>query len=199
MAVDDGHPISGALTFSNGIPRLTGELIPYAERLRNAAEHFGRRSPALMVDVLGMANGRSDPDFLKKVHSRKMSVWIMTPVVDVDDVFDAFYSGADVLVIPIHMVRSEKVLREVNALSDRCIPALFTQNGRNMNGRGIFETAAMVRDCGYSRIAVIETSGEYDGSFWSALRGIDMKVMPYLANAEDGIVAAQSEFEDIFI
>lgn len=196
----DGGWRTGSLSFTDGTPSCAGEG-DVNVRMRELREARDRKDPIMIMDVDGICDKRMGPEIIRRTKKRKMNIWLMTSITSVDDIFDAFYSGSSSLFMPLHLIPSENVLKEINTLSEECVPTLFLSNGKALGSRDAAAAVALARRCGYRRICVMETSGTYDGNLWRWLFSTGMDVIPYVHKINEEGMKDLSDigFQDILI
>lgn len=135
--------------------------------LADALKHVDRdvRKPFLAVDGDSLASGRLGTEVMKNLRVRGADVWLLSYVEIAEDVFDAFNMGADMLLAPLHTIRSVTALRDIHGVSDSVIPTLFCSGGEaaGIKGRvGICDALSMLADEGFPRCCVLDTDGSVD-------------------------------------
>ena len=122
------------------------------------------RLPLVVVDVRGMNTRVMDDRLLMDMKFPGGDVWYLTPIVDLDDLFDVFMGDIVKVLMPIHMVRDRSTLEEIFEISDCCIPVIYPSKVRSVDN--------MIRELGrvgFMDVVVCDRAGEisYDG--WNRL------------------------------
>jgi hypothetical protein len=139
---------------------------------REMLPRIGYRAPLLILDVKGLSRDNINPDILKRFRVRGASMWLMTSVNDADDVFDAFNSDADTVLMPYHRIHSEDDLLDILSVSDSAIPSLFIKEGKCICPDGtedVLSVADYLFDTGYTRISVIDTDSSLSFEDWKKI------------------------------
>lgn len=149
-----------------------GPAVPFNEAA-GAGIIREERSPAVVVDVDSLESKAFNEGVMKIMKVRGADLWFMTYIETVDDVFDAFNSGADMLLAPYHAVESDYELEDIHSVSDSFIPVVFTHNGKGVmrNGRlgevpDILESLA---DLGFYRTCVVDGEETIPDCIWESL------------------------------
>ncbi len=148
----------GELKIEDAVP-LKREMLP----------RIGYRMPLIVLDVKGLLNDTIDTAIVKRFRMRGASMWLMTSVNDADDIFDAFNSDADTVLMPYHRIYSEDDLTDILSVSDSSIPCLFIKGGKCICPDGtedVLSVADYLFDTGYTRIAVIDTDSSLSFDDW---------------------------------
>ena len=149
--------------------------------LSDALRHVDRdvRKPFLAVDGDSLASGSLGTEVMKNLRVRGAAVWLLSYVEIAEDVFDAFNMGADMLLAPLHTIRSQAALRDIHGVSDSVIPTLFCSGGdaAGFKGRiGICDALSMLSDEGFPRCCVLDTDGSVD---WDAVKEDYPSAIPF--------------------
>jgi len=154
----------------------TSDFKGIASEISKAME---RRSPILTVDVNGFNDGTVNNGLITRTKTRRSEHWVLTGITTMDDVFDAFYMGADTLLIPYHNV-TPSILREINDLSDRCIPFILTDGMSSFSRSGsedVIDSLRNVQRCGLSDVVVMNISND---DIWDAVLKENERVIPFV-------------------
>jgi hypothetical protein len=163
--------------FKGTSPMRPPSWSPLADALRHVDKDV--RKPFLAVDGDSLASGSLGTEVMKNLRVRGADVWLLSYVEIAEDVFDAFNMGADMLLAPLHTIRSETALRDIHGVSDSVIPTLFCSGGdaAGMRGRvGIYDALSMLVDEGFPRCCILDTDGSVD---WDAVREDFPSAIPF--------------------
>lgn len=200
----DGTPVTGKIIFNGYSPAIrtvTGDLKSCVNVI---TDRFGKGSPMVMMDIDGISGRDMDPRVLKKLRTKRLNALVMTGVVELDDLFDAFYTGIDGLAAPYHTVSSDAVLEEMNGLSDKVVPVVFTDGRNAATSKGqenIIISLRKLGSFGFGRIGVIDVSGKFDSGMWADVFREFNAVIPFVYDQTDGTERMLEDigFMDIFI
>jgi len=182
-------PVLPAVTVSDDI--LTGTLSMDGRRFISSStsdfkttaseisRSLERRSPILTVDVNGFNDRIVNNGLIAKTKTRRSEHWVLTGITTIDDVFDAFYMGADTLLLPYHNI-SPAVLKEINDISDQCIPFIVTDGMSSLSGSGpedLIESIRNVQRCGFSEAAILNIS---NGDIWGDVLKENERIIPFV-------------------
>ena len=171
-AVVDGRRLRTWTLIFSGTGVTAEPTTDFRERVRGIVEECGKGTAVAVVDVNGLTQRMMDLRMIKKIKIRKAEIWLMTFVEDVGDVFDAFYMEIDRLLIPYHSIVSENEMREIVRISDKCIPAIFVEDGYAVSRTGREDVRSAVRrtkDTGFRSAAVLDVSGRYGPEDWGQI------------------------------
>ncbi|NLL94598.1 MAG: hypothetical protein GX224_02415 [Thermoplasmatales archaeon] len=167
--------VVGPLSFEGGSPIVPEGTLGFGEYQSG----FRRGQPILVVDAAGFAGGALEADVLKGLTARGKELWVSTPVRDVGDLFDAFSTGMDYLVVPTHFVRGVDDLAEMHEVSDRVVPAVFAAGGRAPGGGSVESALLSARSVGFELAAVFDTDGSIPEWEWKRLLSSGIGIVPY--------------------
>lgn len=196
----DGNILVGHLTFDGPEPRICGDTKDFIPFTSEISSRYDRGHPFLVFDVRGMHDRRMDIELLKGMKIRGKNIWFLTCIERVEDVFDAFNTDADVLLIPYHTVASDSELTEMHAVSDRSFPVLFVRNGMTYARDGMKDTKVIVErmaDMGFTSIAVFDLSGTLTENDWRTLSD-DVRILPFSNKAVERTIPDECDFEWMF-
>jgi len=196
----NGDILVGHVTFDGPKPRICGETNDFVSFTSEISSQYDRDHPFLILDVKGMYNRMMNIELLKGMKVRGKNIWFLTCVEKVEDVFDAFNTDADELLIPYHTVASDDELREIHAVSDRSFPVLFVRNKMTYTGKGMKDTKKIVNkmtDMGFTSVAVFDLSGTLTEEDWNLL-STDVRILPFAQETMKQTVLKESNFEWIF-
>lgn len=192
----------GHVSFDGVTPRLLGELTDYAAFTKELSSKNDERTPVLVIDVKGLQRKTINDVLLKNFKIRGMQIWLMTYIESVDDIFDAFNTDADFVLMPYHAIRSDSELHDILSISDASIPALFVRDGMVVGKKGKEELTATVdklAGIGYTTVMVFDMTGNLKKENWSAISS-RARILPYVGDRKD-IAASLKDmgFENVFI
>jgi len=168
--------------------------VDFRETASEISATLKRRSPILTIDVNGF-NGRTvNNQLITRTKTRRSEHWVLTGVTTLDDVFDGFHMGADTLLIPYRDLPLN-VLKEINDISDRCIPIILTDDRRSSSISGfedIMESMRNVQRCGFSDVAVLNTS---DSNIWDDVLKENERTIPLVFGNAASII--EKGFSDV--
>ncbi|MFA6709977.1 MAG: hypothetical protein WC067_04955 [Candidatus Methanomethylophilaceae archaeon] len=196
----NGNVLVGHLTFDGSEPRICGhteDFIPFTSKM---SSQYDRGHPFLIFDVKGMRDRTMNIELLKGMKIRGKDIWFLTCIERVEDVFDAFNTDADVLLIPYHTVRSDSELMEMHAVSDGSFPVLFVSNRMTYTRNGMKDTKEImdkVTDMGFTSVAVFDLSGTLTRNDWDALSD-DVRILPFSQKPVERTTLDESDFEWVF-
>ena len=172
VSTDKDHGlIAGRIRFDGLTPYIDGGT-DYRETVRSIPKDGDERHPILIVDVSGLQKGGIDTMLLKSLKIRGASTWFMTHIVTVDDLFDAFNTDADMILVPIHTVLSRSELTDMHDVSDSIIPAIIVRNGvSSFCGRRYRPDVLteMITDMGFPSAAVFDIDGTITADMWGRI------------------------------
>lgn len=119
---------TGHLTFDGRMPSLE-RLSDYATKVKETVSSFDEKQPVVIIDVKGLQKRNINPTLLKKLKIHGASAWYMTDIECVEDVFDAFNTDAEKVLMPCHTVSSEQEMDDILNVSDSVIPVVFVERG----------------------------------------------------------------------
>ena len=153
-----------------------------------------RRSPILTVDVKGFNGKIVNNDLISKTKTRRSEHWVLTGITTIDDVFDAFYMGADTLLVPYHTVTAD-LLKEINEISDRCIPMIMTSGHSSLCPSGhepLMSSLRTIEQCGFFDTVVMETLNE---NIWDDILKENERIIPMVFGNSEMIT--EKGFSDV--
>lgn len=168
----DNEILVGKVCFDVLTPRMKGETSKLVRTKVKASEEPEDRPIALVMDVKGLQRRNLNDVLLKRLRIRGTGVWFLTNIESVDDVFDAFNTDAEAVLVPTHTVRSEEEFLDILDVSDSVIPALFVRKrsavylGRSMDYRKVIDA---VRSMGYGNAAVFDLDDSIPEDDWPPL------------------------------
>ena len=169
MVSSEGRVSYGRLGFSGLSPEITETL---SGTLSIPAK--GEKTTVLVMDVGVLRRRGMDVSVLKRLRIKGARTWFLTHISDADDVFDAFNTDAEMLLFPVHSVRSEDDLRDIYDVSDSVIPAVFVREHRAHcigSVSGAEDAVLRIQRMGFGRTAVFDLDGSLSEEEWSAVGG----------------------------
>ena len=158
-------------------------------------------SPILVMDVKGLQNDIINPTILKRSKMRGVTTWLMTCVRNTDDLFDAFNSDADKILMPYHKVESEDNLHDILSVSDSAIPTIFVSEGiaQCIDGTSsVKEIVDYLREIGYTDIAVIDTDGSLSFDDWKRISSYG-RIIPYSERFHSSVFEYLNMPDDLYL
>ncbi|MFA5452341.1 MAG: hypothetical protein WC248_02055 [Candidatus Methanomethylophilaceae archaeon] len=189
----------GHMIFDGPKPQVFGDTEDFNTFTSELSSQYDHSTPFLIFDVKGMRNRMMNIDLLKNMKVHRKDIWFLTCIEKVEDVFDAFNTDADVLLIPYHTIISDDELKEIHRMSDRSFPALFVRNKMTYTKNGmkdINKTMEKLNNMGFGSIAVFDLSGTLTKDEWDAL-SVNRRILPFIQN-ERGQPIADCDFEWMF-
>ena len=122
----DNEILLGRIYFDVLTPKMKGETRKLV-RTKEKREESEERPTALVMDVKGLQRRNLNDVLLKRLRIRGTNVWFLTNIESVDDVFDAFNTDAEAVLVPSHTVRSPEEFSDILDVSDSVIPVLFVR------------------------------------------------------------------------
>lgn len=168
----DNELLCGPVYFDVLTPKMKGEPV----RMRAVKSNAGtsdERGTVLVMDVKGLQRRDLNDVLLKRLRIRGMNTWFLTNIESVDDLFDAFNTDAEAVLVPSHTVRSQEELDDILDVSDSAMPVVFVRK-RNAVFLGVQKdhgkVVADLFDSGFRSIAVFDTDGSLSEDDWISLR-----------------------------
>ncbi len=126
---EENEVLVGRIGFDTLTPRIRGGTTRLVAVRTKDDRLSDERGTVLVMDVKGLQRGNLNDVVLKRLRIRGMNTWFLTNIESVDDVFDAFNTDAERVLVPLHTVRSEEELEDILGVSDSVIPAMFVRKG----------------------------------------------------------------------
>lgn len=151
-------------------PVMKGPNTDYRSSTAKVTSSSEEKITVLVIDVKGLQKHNINEVLLKKLRIRGARTWFMTHIECVDDVFDAFNTDAEKVLVPTHSVRSESELIDILNVSDSSVPTLFVRRGtayylgKAMSPRTLVDHLSEI---GFSSAAVIDTDGTVSEADWN--------------------------------
>jgi len=164
-----------------------------------SADELDDRMPVLVADVRGLGKKELDDRLLMNMSFPGSDVWFLTPIKDVEDVFDCFMGSTVKLLVPYHMTRNDIVMEEAYEVTENCIPALFVSHGRVIcrgeQTKDLASAIAEMERIGFAEIVVFDTDSTLSTDDWGSLHERHPGLIPFIRN-RDGI-AGDAGFQKI--
>ena len=177
----DGTPIHAVFitsmkgTIYTGETRFTsGELVTSADtELSSLTDLRGgkNRNKALVIDSESLSTGRFNPPVVDGVRIPGCDVWLTESIRDIGDLTDAFLGNMRKLVIPTHSLGKGLSVREINDISDSCIPMVCFADGHTLDGKDLLRDVAEAFDAGYPNVILFDMDSTVDQSDMQYLCG----------------------------
>ena len=173
MSDEDGGLFAGKITFDGLVPRMVGDRKKVEMVKVKAGTSSEERGIVLIIDVKGLQRGNLDDVVLKRLKMRGRTTWFMTTIENADDLFDAFNTDAETVLVPSHTVRSEEDLEDILSVSDSAIPVILVRKrtavlfGEDMDYRKAAETILRM---GFTAVAVIDLDDSVTEDGWNHLK-----------------------------
>ena len=168
----DNEILLGRIYFDVLTPKMKGETRKLV-RTKEKREESEERPTALVMDVKGLQRRNLNDVLLKRLRIRGTNVWFLTNIESVDDVFDAFNTDAEAVLVPSHTVRSPEEFSDILDVSDSAIPVLFVRKrnsvlfGRSDDYRKVIDE---IVSFGYGTVAVFDLDDSIPENDWPPLR-----------------------------
>ena len=173
MTSDEDNEIKlGRIRFDVLIPKMVGETTTMTT-VKEKNQPSEERGTVLIIDVKGLQRGNLNDVLLKRLRIRGMNSWFMTNIESVDDVFDAFNTDAEAVLVPTHTVRSEDEFEDILSVSDSAIPVVLVRKrnavfiGENM---GYLKAIRKVFSTGFATVAVFDLDDSLSEENWTYLK-----------------------------
>jgi len=171
----------------------------YADVMSSLSKTYGKDLPLVVVDVDGLRRRDIEPDVLKKMKATR-NIWLMTGIRNAGDMMDAFHGDIGKLVVPYHMT-TDADLKEMNELSDSCVPALFLGRGGVHVKKGtvpLRNVMRTLREMNFRKVLVFVTDDGITDPLSDAGEYCDI-VIPYIQKKENAESAGEMGFTDVMI
>jgi hypothetical protein len=199
VQITGGNAVTSHILFSGTDVRMDDNPVSYGDLVSSLSGISDKGTPILAVDVVGLRKGDIEPGVLRKLKT-KHNVWLMTGIRDTGDVMDAFHGDISKLVVPYHLT-TDGFLKEMIALSDSCIPALFIDGeGVHMSGRRR-EPRTVIRtleNIGFRKMLLFDVSGG-DVNTWMPFEDLADMIIPYASSMDDADAIHKIGFNDVLV
>lgn len=173
MTSDEDNEIrSGRVRFDALTPRMCGETTAMTV-VREKDRPSEEKGTVLILDVKGLQRGNLNDVLLKRLRIRGMRSWFMTDIESVDDLFDAFNTDAEVVLVPTHTVRSEDEFDDILSVSDSAIPVILVRRGTAVFIGESMDHLKVVRkvfSAGFATAAVLDLDNSLTEDNWVYLK-----------------------------
>jgi len=162
----------GKVWFDGITPKLEKERISFSEAVEKVRNPDGERGKVLLLDVKSLQSRSINEKLLKNLKIRGMETWYLTCIERVDDVFDAFNTDAEYVLMPLHLIEDDTELIDIVEVSDSAIPMIFVRNGKAVkreSDEDLVETARSIFEKGYFTISVFDVDGSVSDAQWNEL------------------------------
>ena len=169
---EDNEIILGSIRFDVFTPKMTGNLSKMTA-VKEKSQTAEEKTTALVIDVKGLQRRNLNDVLLKRLRIRGMRTWFMTHIESVDDVFDAFNTDAEVVLVPVNTVRSDEEFEDILSVSDSVIPVvLVRKRGTMFIGDSIdfIKAVRRVFSTGFSTAAVFDLDDSLSEENWTSLK-----------------------------
>ena len=151
-------PLTGPTVYRNGTFDTAAETdVNTIRELRGGKT----RTKALIIDSESLSTGRFNPALVASVKISGCDVWLAESISDYGDLTDAFLGSMRKLVIPVHHLRGIS-LKDVNEVSDSCIPLIAVAKGRPLTGKDLISEIDRAHSADFPNIIVMDYDGTAD-------------------------------------
>ena len=184
---DDGNMIVSDGSFSILSVREGGSSYPLNEKIPQSISKE-QRSPVVIIDYNSLIKREFSEKVMKHLRVPGASIWFMTYIETVEDVFDAFNKDAELVLAPYHYIASEAELRDICDVSDSVVPVIFIHKGKAMVGGRQTEDVLKVLEklvgIGFYRNFVLDMEGSLDGYTWSVIAEDYPSTIPFVQSGD---------------
>ena len=173
MTSDEDNEIQlGRVRFDVLTPKIIGETATMTT-VKEKNQPSEERGTVLIMDVKGLQRRNLNDVLLKRLRIRGMNSWFMTNIESVDDVFDAFNTDAEAVLVPTQTVRSEDEFEDILSVSDSAIPVVLIRKrgavfiGENME---YLKAIRKVFSTGFATVAVFDLDDSLTEENWIHLK-----------------------------
>ena len=167
----DNEIVMGHVYFDVLTPKMKGDVVR-AVAVKERPLQQEEKGTVLVMDVKGLQRRNLNDVLLKRLRIKGKRTWFLTNIESVDDIFDAFNTDAEMVLVPTHTVRSEEEFKDILSVSDSVLPVLFVRKksavfiGDNMDYRN---AADEVFRAGYVTAAVFDLDDSLSEDDWTSL------------------------------
>lgn len=142
------------------------------------------RGVVILADAESLSSGRFVPRFVERCKIPGNDVWLIESIYDESDILDAFLPGLAKLVIPVHTVKDDSVLKTAVEISGDCVPLVICEGGRAI-GREYDIIARIKKLCstGFGTVMVADMDGSMKKDVWHIISDC-CKIIPYCPCSE---------------
>ncbi|MDR0791529.1 MAG: hypothetical protein LBE47_03210 [Methanomassiliicoccaceae archaeon] len=194
------NTVTSHILFSGTDVRMDDNSVSFMDLVRSLSEVCDKGTPMIVADVDGLQKRDIEPNVIRKLRSKR-EMWLMTGIRNDGDVMDAFHGDISKIIVPYHLT-SDRLLREMNELSDCCIPALFVDDkGVHMNGprKELRTVVRIIENIGLRKMLVFDVSDDSADRVWSPLADLAGTVIPYAPSKEDADIIHDMGFNDVMV
>ena len=197
---EDNDIILGKVRFDVFTPKMV-ETTSKMTAVKQKSQTTEDKGTVLVMDVKGLQRRNLNDVLLKRLRIRGTRTWFMTNIESVDDVFDAFNTDAEAVLVPSHTVRSPEEFSDILDVSDSVIPVLFVRKrnailfGKSDDYRRIIDN---IISFGYGTVAVFDLDDSIPENDWPLLRQRCDVIPCSFANKISAERFEEMGFEDCF-
>ena len=169
---EDNDIILGKVRFDVFTPKMIGgtsKMTAVKEKCQTTEE----KGTALVMDVKGLQRRNLNDVLLKRLKIRGMRTWFMTNIESVDDVFDAFNTDAEAVLVPVNTVRSEEEFDDILSVSDSAIPVILVRKRSTVfigESLDYIKAVRKVFTTGFTTAAVFDLDDSLTEENWTYLK-----------------------------
>ena len=172
MTSDEDNEIQlGRIRFDVLTPKMVGETTTMTT-VKEKNQPSEERGTVLIIDGKGLQRRNLNDVLLKRLRIRGMNSWFMTNIESVDDVFDAFNTDAEAVLVPTHTVRSEDEFEDILRVSDSAIPVVLVRRGNAVligENMDYLKAVRKVFSTGFATVAVLDLDDSLTEDNWAYL------------------------------
>ena len=169
---EDNEIVLGHVRFDVFTPKMVGETSKMTA-VKAKSQTTEEKITVLVIDVKGLQRGNLNDVLLKRLRIRGTRTWFMTNIESVDDVFDAFNTDAEAVLVPVNTVRSEEEFEDILSVSDSAIPVILVgKRGTLFIGESLDYIKAVRRAfaAGFATAAVFDLDDSLTEDNWTSLK-----------------------------
>lgn len=142
------------------------------------------RGTVILADAESLSSGRFAPRFVERCRIPGNDVWLIESIYDESDILDAFLPGLAKLVIPVHTVVDDSVLKTAVEISDDCIPLIVCEGGRALGReRDIIARVKKLCSTGFGTVMIADIDGSMKKDVWHIISDC-CRTIPYCPCSE---------------
>ena len=172
MTSDEDNEIQlGRVRFDALTPKMYGEMTTLTT-VKEKNQPSEEKGTVLIMDVKGLQRRNLNDVLLKRLRIRGMNSWFMTNIESVNDVFDAFNTDAEAVLVPTHTVRSEDEFEDILRVSDSAIPVVLVRRGNAVligENMDYLKAVRKVFSTGFATVAVLDLDDSLTEDNWAYL------------------------------
>lgn len=168
---EDNEIILGRVRFDVFTPKMYGETSKMTA-VKEKASQSEEKGTVLVMDVKGLQRRNLNDVLLKRLRIRGMRTWFMTNIESVDDVFDAFNTDAEAVLVPTNTVRDDDEFEDILSVSDSAIPVILVRKGSAVvigENMDYIKAVRKVFSVGYAAVAVFDLDDSLSEENWKYL------------------------------